>query len=383
MGLTLSGCVLAAGLGSVVLLSALQSQTKPEDELAAIVKTYLSKDMVTDWRGIEKLPSIKWGPLPPKMLQHCLPDGGCFTRQGTAAVGGRNLVVMATGARTIVSNLYLRNGSAAFGEPAVLGALKAAGYVPELARCPIKSGAGGTNWYRLKSEGANRGVFSIQPPAGQRSEGFVLSQSEELPTLQPNQVSLYSEQCTGDAERKPVSTLKPHEVLAQTVVAVLGSASGPTLHDWKALTGLSTGIAWAGDGPKPMNLSFMNDPNPVSQTGSATYAGRKFSVTASGTEAHVKAIHLEENGLHPRGEHMLGVVYEKGIAVRLVRCGPVYTEMTQNWYSLGSAKTRPAMIMQSISYEGNQVTDRYTIRLDGTLPNRDPRDRDPGVNGCR
>jgi hypothetical protein len=96
----------------------------------------------------------------------------------------------------------------------------------------------------------------------------------------------------------------------------------------------------------------------------------------------VKAFFLEENGLHPKGEHMLGVVYEKGIAVQLVRCGPVYTESTNNWYSLNSRGTRPAMILQSIRYEGNNVQDSYQLRLDGTLPTRDSRDRNPGTNGC-
>jgi hypothetical protein len=79
---------------------------------------------------------------------------------------------------------------------------------------------------------------------------------------------------------------------------------------------------------------------------------------------------------------MLGVVYEKGIAVRLVRCGPVYSTSTNNWYSLTGTRTRPAMIRQSIGYDGNQVADTYELRLDGTLPARDPRDRNPGVNGC-
>jgi len=30
-----------------------------------------------------------------------------------------------------------------------------------------------------------------------------------------------------------------------------------------------------------------------------------------------------------------------------------------------------------------QVRDTYQLRLDNTLPKRDPRDRDPGVGGCR
>jgi hypothetical protein len=119
------------------------------------------------------------------------------------------------------------------------------------------------------------------------------------------------------------------------------------------------------------------------QSGQAAFSGRKFSVMASGTPAQVKIVRLEELGLHPRGEHMLGVVYQKGITVQLVRCGPVYTESTNNWYSLTSARTRPAMIRQSIRYDGNQVQDAYELRLDGSLPARDPRDRNPGVNDCR
>ena len=71
------------------------------------------------------------------------------------------------------------------------------------------------------------------------------------------------------------------------------------------------------------------------------------------------------------------------IAVQLTRCGPVYTESTNNWYALTSAGTRPAMIRQSLRYDGNQVQDTYELRLDGSLPTRDPRDRDPSVNGCR
>jgi hypothetical protein len=40
------------------------------------------------------------------------------------------------------------------------------------------------------------------------------------------------------------------------------------------------------------------------------------------------------------------------------------------------------MVLQSIRYDGTQVQDAYELRLDGSLPARDSRDRDPGVNGC-
>ena len=80
---------------------------------------------------------------------------------------------------------------------------------------------------------------------------------------------------------------------------------------------------------------------------------------------------------------MLGVLYTKGLQVRLARCGPVYTESTNNWYSVMSKGTHPVMLRQSIRYDGNQVQDEYEVRLDNTLPKRDPRDRDPGVGGCQ
>ena len=211
----------------------------------------------------------------------------------------------------------------------------------------------------------------------------MLSTGADLPPLHPTQVANYSEECGAGAERKPVSTLLPHQRLAEVVVSLLGQTSGPTLYDWKTLTALPTDITWDSAGPKPASLTYKNDPSPMMLSGSVTWAGRKFSVMASGTSTQVRNIYLEEGGLHPRGEHMLGVVYEKGIAVRLVRCGPVYTESTNNWYSLASQKTRTAMIQQSIRYEGNSVQDNYAIRLDGTLPSRDPRDREPGVKDCR
>lgn len=372
---------IALSLAMAVLLPVAPARGQAADELTAIVKTWLTKTHPAGWSGVDDLPGIKWAALPPQSLQNCLPDGGCYTRQGVATLGGQSLAVIATGARQFVFHIYFRNPGRAIGEAAVVAALKGAGLGAELKRCPVRGGAGTTNWYRLS--GGSPGYLSIQTVRGARaSEGFVLTAGDELPKLQPNQLALYSEQCGAGATQTPVSTLKPHERLAEVVTALLVPANSQGL-GWKELAALPTDIEWLGEGPKPMALTHLNDPNPVGQTGTVTWADRKFSVVASGTATQVKAIHLEEMGLHPRGEHMLGVVYTKGIAVRLVRCGPVYTESTNNWYSLNSNRTRPAMIRQSIRYDGSSVQDSYQLRLDGTLPPRDPRDRDPGVNGCQ
>ena len=368
-------------LASLLLLAAFQAPAKPEEEFAGIFEAFLSKSFVTDWEGVEKLPKVKWAPLPAAELKTCLPDGGCYTRQGTATIGGRNLLVIATGARTIVTHLFVRNPSAPLGADAVLGALNKASLTTGLARCPIKAGVGGTNWYSIKGEKVETGHLMVQSSCnGKACEGFVLSRSDKLPPLLPNLLALYSEKCSAGADRKPVSTVKPHAQLAEVIKSLLPAAGGTALYDWKALAALSTGIEWNPGGPKAVD--YKNDKNPMSMSGRVTLSGREFSMVASGTANEVKAVYFDEIGLHPRGEHMLGVLYEKGLAVKLVRCGPVYTESTHMWYSATSSATKPVMVLQEIRYDGNNVQDAYTLRLDGTLPARDPRDRNPGTAGC-
>lgn len=359
-----------------------QAPAAAERQVADLVRSWLGVGQPAGWDALDHLPGVRWAALPPASLQNCLPDGGCFARQGAATIAGRSLTLMASGARTMVMNLYIRNTAAPFGEPAVVAALGQAGFTTELARCPVRGGNGSTNWYRLRGAGMAPATIAIQMTrAATPTEGFVISSGEDLPPLQPNQLALYSQECAAGAAQQPVSTALPHQRVAEVVVAALLPATRPTL-DWAGLLALPLEVAWNGTQPTPMDRAILGDPNPVAITGTVTLAERRFSVVASGTTSQVKALFLEEMGQHPRGEHMLGVVYEKGIAVRLVRCGPVYTESTNNWYSLVSTRTRPAMIRQSIRYDGNQVSDAYELRLDGTLPARNPRDRDPGVNGC-
>lgn len=90
------------------------------------------------------LPGIKWAAPLPASLQNCLPDGGCFARQGMARFGDHSLDVIAGGARTFVTNIYFRSTARAMGETNVLDALKQAGFTPELARCPVPGTIGGT-----------------------------------------------------------------------------------------------------------------------------------------------------------------------------------------------------------------------------------------------
>jgi hypothetical protein len=356
----------------------------PEEQLIEAVKVALGKNFDTDWDGLDALPGIKWAPLPPTSLQNCLPDGGCYARQGAAKFGDHSLTVIASGARTIVTNIYFRSTAKAMGESNVLDALKRAGFAPELARCPVKGTIGGTNWYRLQSASANPGVLSVQSSCnGKPCEGFQLTLGGDLPQLQPRQVSMYSERCSGAPEaRRAVSTSSPQELIAQSLSAFIPSSSSGA-SEWPAVIKMLPEAKWNSAAPQRMDLTFKLDPNPYSITGSMALAQRQFSLIASGTQARPQTVYFDENGLHARGEDVLRLVRGQGFDVRLARCGPVYTESTNNWYNVTGTATKSVMLLQSIRIDGKQVQDGYAIRLDNTLPKRDPRDRDPGVSGCK
>lgn len=375
--------IAALALVIAASVAALPSAAQRPADVGAVAKVFFGAATSTDWDGLETLPGFRWAPLPPTSLTNCLANGDCFARQGAAAVGGRQLQVLATGARTIVGTLLLRSQGAPMGAPAILASLTASGVTTAVARCPVNPATAATTWYRVSGTGLTPGFVAIQPATAARpNEGLTLIRGEQLPALPPTQLAMYSEQCGAGAERKAVATRPPVESLAEAIVGVLAPTSGPALYDWSTLRALPVGFTWEGDAPKQVDLTSLGDPNPMSLNGSVSWGGRTFSLLASGTATQVKTIHLDEQGLHPKGEHVLGIVYAKGIQVKKVRCGPIYTESTNDWYALSGATTHPANIRQSIRYDGSRVQDAYELRLDATLPPRDPRDRNPGVGGC-
>ncbi|MEO8545664.1 MAG: hypothetical protein ABI434_18930 [Burkholderiaceae bacterium] len=368
---------------ATVLLMAL-AHAAPDDDFAHLLMAPLTANHPPDWRSIESVPGSQWAPLPPKSLPNCLPDGGCYLRQGTVKAGGRQMVLIATGARSFVVTLYLRNEGSPFGEAAVLAALGRIGVKAELARCPVSGGAGSQNWYRLASGVATPAVLSIQTTCkGKPCEGFAITFNKDLPQLQPNQLKMYAEQCAGaPAQRRAISARLPHEVLAERLVALLPPTGAARL-DWSSLTALAeTGIEWPST-QLTAGSHYKDDPFPWMLSGRLQLPGRNYNVAFGGTRTQVMSGYLDEEGMgHPRGEDLLGALRAKGVVAQLVRCGPVYTQSSNNWYRLTSAATQPVLLRQSMFLDGQRVSDSYVLRLDGQLPPRSARDRDPGVQGC-
>jgi hypothetical protein len=104
----------SACLGALIAIaSPVVHAQSAEDQLAQVVRQLMqptgSEGSYGDWLQIEAVKQIRWEPLPPNMLDNALPDGSYFTRRGLANLGGQPFGVVATGARTMVVNFYLRN----------------------------------------------------------------------------------------------------------------------------------------------------------------------------------------------------------------------------------------------------------------------------------
>ena len=173
------------------------------------------------------------------MLQNCLPDGGCFTRQGMLVTEGRNLVVIATGARTSGPHL-LQEFDNTYRRSRCPGCVETRRrFSQSLPAAPYKERSAARIGIALRAWERARAICQIQTSCnGKPCEGFSVSLGGDLPPLQPNQLSLYSEKCstTDTGDREPISTVMPHEQLAQIIVTLIPQGPGPAFYDWKTLT---------------------------------------------------------------------------------------------------------------------------------------------------
>ncbi len=358
---------------------------KPADELASVIKSLMANS--ADWRSIEQVKEIKWEPLPPNMLESCLPDGGCFSRNGALSPGGEPMTIMASGARTMVGDFYIKNSGAPIGETALIAALGKAGLAPTLARCPIHpdDSAHNSKWWHVKS-GEDEGFVSLTPSAGGKPETIGLSVGPNLTPLDPSEIREYSEQCEGGKAGAPVAALLPHEAIAQMIVSLI-PAAGSNGYDWASLRARLPNVTWNGAAPVKFDASMIyDDPNPMMLASRTfTLSERNLYVHAHGTEARVNTVHIEENGEHPKGEGalLLKQFGSDGLAVSLARCGKVYTQSKLTYYRLMSAKTAPVYLLLSERFDGDREQSNYVLYVDDKLPPLKPGEADAGTGSCR
>lgn len=364
------------------------AQPAAEDELANVVGAFTAT--LVDWRTIEGVRAVRWAPLPPTMLQNCLPDGGCFSRAGNAVIGGRPTTVLATGARTMVGNVYLRNNGPAYGEAAIVEGLRRAGWQPQLARCPVRANnpVHNSKWWRISRGGTVAHVSLTIACGARRCEGIGIHGGAELPSLDPAELSQYSTTCNAaGGGGAPVASTRPHEEIAKLISAALPRATDPPAMTWAALRQRFAGIQWQPN-LMPRNPAEMYDDDPATRylapVGEVRLATRVMYLQATGTPQNARMLRINEGGMHPRGEgpQLLNALRTAGHAVTLARCGRIYTQSKITYYRIEGGGVRPSFMKVEERFEGPREQVALRVYLDGALPPALAGETPPG-GACR
>jgi hypothetical protein len=349
-----------------------------EDQLAQVVAALMqpagSEGSYGDWLQIETVKQIRWEPLPPREQDNALPDGSYFVRRGLANLDGRPFGVVATGARTMVINVYFRNvGKSPVGEPAVVGALQRQGISLDLARCPIKGAAGaGNKWWRVQSPSKRPAFFNSQTDCnGAKCEGYALLLGETLPTMTPQQQRLYTDRCSGEAVgQAPAAPTAWDEQLASLfMILIPPERSGAVA--WPEIDKVQI-AKWAPMPPQQMQTPPWSDTeNHFYRGGQADLGGRVLYLTATGTKNEVRNVHTEDAQTQANRGDVLKVLQQRGFDVQLVRCGKLYQLSAAKWYRVTGPAKRPVMLMRNVRCDTvacPKGQENYTLALDGVLP---------------
>lgn len=348
-----------------------------EDQLAQVVTALMlpagSEGSYGDWEQIETVKQIRWEPLPPKMLDDALPDGSYFTRRGLANLGGRPFGVVATGARTMVVNVYFHNVSASsVGEPTVIAALQRHGFVLDLARCPVRGAAAGNKWWRIQGLNKRPAFFNSQTDCnGSKCEGYALLLGETLPSMTPQQKGLYTDRCSGDsAGAAAPASAAWDEQLAALFMSLIPAGSAGAL-SWSEIDKAQT-VQWAPMPPKEMPSPPWSDTeNHFYRGGQTDLGGRMLYLTATGTKDGVRNVHAEDQATQANRGDVLKVLQQKGFDVQLARCGKLYQLSSGKWFRVTGPGKHRVMLLREVRCDTiacPKGQESYTLDLDGVLP---------------
>ena len=350
----------------------------PEETLAQDVKIVLGKSFNNDWQGLDQLTGIMWAPLPPTMLQNCMPDGGCFARQGRMTAGrpksGR-----------------ARQRSTHHGGPRVLPQCRIA------HRRAVGPGVAETGWL-FRRTGPLPGTehsrrHELVSPHQQRHgprlfvrPDFVWRQAlrricsiawRRVAAAATESIEAILGKMHGSGSRP--QTRLDHSAPRATVPIFLWDFSHPP-RDQLFTTGKHLS-AWC-RAPNGIRRTRCKRESP-SDPATSSCQGGPSRCSPAVRHRRSKPLSSARTAYTPAVKTCWACCVLRDSMSSLQRCGPVYTESINNWYGVTSAKTHPVMLRQSLRLDGKQIQDTYELRLDDTLPKRDPRDRDPGVNGCK
>jgi hypothetical protein len=332
----------------------------------------LPADSAASWEGIEAAPAIKWGQGP---VEHsrASPDGNFYARPGQATLSGRALSVVASGARTMVFSVYLRDPTPPMAPEALVAGLREAGFTVTPARCPVDpSGAAPKRWHRLALAG-KKPAFLYAGPLQSGGSGYTLY-LDQLPAMTQSEAGLYTDDCraAGKAAAGGGAAARPTTGQAG-IVAVIGAllrpVGAPASLPWASLATLPA-ITWPKLTPTKMTNPWTDgglDPNPQLLEGEFKTATTRMTVIATGDARAANHVSLIDGANLPRGAVFDGLI-RGGYAITALRCGKPYTEMTDSFYRIAGPGKQAAILYRRVSMGGGKSSESYGLRLDNVLP---------------
>lgn len=320
------------------------------------------------------------------MLENSLPDGSYFSRGGSLALDGRQVAVLATGARTITMNVYFRTQGPPLGEPATIAALRRLGFTLQLSRCPVTdSPEAGSKWWRLSGAGKRAAWFQSRTWCdGEACEGYALRLGETLPSMTPGESRLYTDHCSDIGAAAPAVPIAPWDEQLASLFAALIPPAGSESVAWSALD-QATAVHWGPLPPGHMKQPPWRDANQFFRAGNADLGGRTLYLTATGSDAQVLNVHADDQANQADLGDVLVALRQKGYDVRLSRCGRVYLLGTAHWYRVTRPGSKPVLLWRSPFCDTiacPKVQESYTLALTGTMPPLAPGEVDAIGGSC-
>lgn len=366
----------ASALSGLLWLLASPDAMASGEELARTIVAFMlpagAEASFEDWGDLESVSTVRWQPLPPNMLDDGLPDGSYFTRRGLAQIDGRPVGIVATGARTMVTNLYFRNVGAPIGDGAVIAPLERLGIQAELLRCPIGTAGGGDRWWRISGAGKRAAVLQSQTNCnGKRCEGYALLLDGTLASMSPQERRLYTDRCTGAQAGTALPSLPPWDVQLAAIFDAwirAGTADGIA---WDALGAIGA-IHWQSPMPQESTQPWKEPfPYRFARSGEADLGARMMQATATGERTAAMALYLEDRRTQPSRGNVLASLQGRGYQVTLLRCGKVYTRSSRNWYEIKRAGAPSALLAFGLRCDSDtcpKADENFVLSRPAALP---------------
>jgi len=343
----------------------------------------LPADSGAAWEGLEADRAVRWG-AGPTMLNKPSPDGNFFARPGQATLSGRPITIVASGARSMVFSVYVRDPAPPMDPEALVAGLRQAGFAVAPARCPADPrSAAPRRWYRV-ALAKKKPAFLYAGPLQSGGSGYTLFLND-LPSMTQAEAALYTDNCAAGAAPGPAARPTTGQAGVVAVIeALLRPVGAPANLPWSGLASLPV-ITWTAAAPMKMANPYSDlgqDLNPRLLEGQFKTATTKMQAIATGDERAANRFMLRDGQHLPRGA-VFAALMRDGYAITPLRCGKAYTEMSQAWFRIAGQGKQPAILYRAHHSGDGVLSEDYGLRLDNTLPPAEPGQTPPGGGRCR